>query len=106
MSLSRATVPASQVGQMQSAPRSRVCDACSPLIGGLNGSLGSRAHSGLASVDPPGTPRASRSGLNPGPQGSPGQGAAPRAHLATDMQVCRGRHPQAADEHRMKVAVV
>ena len=93
------------LGQMQSASCSRVCDACSPLIGGLNGSLGSRAHSGLAPGEP-GTPRASRSSLNPGTQGSPGQGAAPRAHLATDMQVCCDRHLQAVNARRTKVAIV
>ena len=64
-----------QAEQMQSACSSGVCHVCSPLIGGLNGSLGSRAHSGLIPGEP-GTPRGSRSSLNPGPQGSPGQGAA------------------------------
>ena len=70
---------------------------CSPLIGGLNGSLGLRSHSGL-SVGEAGTPRA-RSGLPPHP---PSPAASPShrsraqlpAHSApyqqppSDMQAC------------------
>ena len=62
-----------------------VCICCSPLIGGLNGSLGSRVTSGLLD---PSTPRGSRSSLNPAAQGSPGQNAAGCGHQASDMQVC------------------
>ena len=62
-----------------------VCICCSPLIGGLNGSLGSRVNSGLLD---PSTPRGSRSSLNPAAQGSPGQNASGRGHQASDMQVC------------------
>lgn len=62
-----------------------MCICCSPLIGGLNGSLGSRVNSGLLD---PSTPRGSRSNLNPAAQGSPGQNAAGRSHQASDMQVC------------------
>ena len=76
-----------------------VCYAacCSPLIGGLNSSLGSRTQSGLSAGEA-GTPR-SRSGLPPhppSPVASPGrQGrpqlpphSGPHQQLPADMQVC------------------
>jgi len=53
-------------------------------MGGLNGSLGSRAHSGLLD---PSTPRGSRSSLNPNAQGSPGHSGGGRPHQTSDMQV-------------------
>ena len=61
---------------------------CSPLIGGLNGSLGLRSQSGL-SVGEAGTPR--RSGLPPHP---PSPAASPSHHSRAQLPPHSGPHQQ------------